>query len=80
MSTTNESHDTKATQIANTTRLDESLQPKSDKDRTVKPKDYVFMWIGDGVNIGNMTLGASVIVAGMATVNVFQTSILEPIS
>ena len=31
------------------------------------------MWIGDGVNLGNMTLGASVIVAGVATLNIFQT-------
>lgn len=54
-------------------RLDESLHPKNDKDRTVKPKEYVFMWIGDGVNLGNMTLGASVIVAGIATLNIFQT-------
>ena len=53
--------------------LDESLHPKADKDRTVKPKDYIFMWMGDGVNLGNMTLGASVIVAGVATLNIFQT-------
>ena len=58
---------------SNATGLDESLHPKTDKDRTVKPKDYIFMWIGDGVNLGNMTLGASVIVAGVATLNVFQT-------
>ena len=73
MSTVNESYDTAVTQIENTSRLDKSLHPKSDKDRTVKPKDYVFMWIGDGVNLGNMTLGASVIVAGVATLNIFQT-------
>ena len=73
MSTTNESYDTKVTQIEHATGLDESLHPKSDKDRTVKPKDYIFMWMGDGVNLGNMTLGASVIVAGVATLNIFQT-------
>ena len=61
------------TQSENGTKLDESLHPKSDKDRTVKPKDYIFMWIGDGVNLGNMTLGASVIVAGVATLNIIQT-------
>ncbi|WP_246197474.1 NCS1 family transporter [Cytobacillus depressus] len=53
--------------------MDESLHPKSDQDRTVKPRDYIFMWIGDGVNIGNMTLGASVIVAGVAKLNIYQT-------
>ena len=73
MSTANESYDTNATQIDHATGLDESLHPKADKDRTVKPKDYIFMWMGDGVNLGNMTLGASVIVAGVATLNIFQT-------
>lgn len=68
MSTVNE-----PTQVEHISGLDESLHPKADKDRTVKPKDYVFMWLGDGVNIGNMTLGASVIVAGVATLNIFQT-------
>ncbi|MCG7345676.1 NCS1 family transporter [Sporosarcina sp. ACRSL] len=70
MSTNNASPDS---QIEHATGLDESLHPKTDKDRTVKPKDYIFMWIGDGVNLGNMTLGASVIVAGVATLNIFQT-------
>ena len=73
MTTTNEAYDTKATQIDHAAGLDESLHPKADKDRTVKPKDYIFMWMGDGVNLGNMTLGASVIVAGVATLNIFQT-------
>ncbi|WP_144511496.1 NCS1 family transporter [Bacillus sp. FJAT-22090] len=76
----NESFDTKETQIQHITKLDESLHPKSDKDRTVKPRDYVFMWMGDGVNIGNMTLGASVIVAGIATLNIFQTILAALIS
>lgn len=80
MSTVNDSHDTKAVQIEQTTTLDESLHPKSDSERTVKPKDYVFMWIGDGVNLGNMTLGASVIVAGVATLNIFQTILAALIS
>ncbi|MCP8967678.1 NCS1 family transporter [Ectobacillus ponti] len=60
-----------------------SLQPAVDLDATLKPRraeerkvgmlDYSFMWIGDGVNLGNMTLGASLIVAGSATLNLFQT-------
>ena len=53
--------------------VDESLIPKTEKDRTVGPLDYMFMWIGDGVNLGNMTLGASLVVAGIATMNMFQT-------
>lgn len=31
------------------------------------------MWIGDGINLGNMTLGASLVVAGLATMNIYQT-------
>ena len=33
----------------------------------------MFMWIGDGVNLGNMTLGASLVIAGTAVLNLFQT-------
>ncbi|WP_432360989.1 NCS1 family transporter [Sporosarcina sp. UB5] len=73
MATINESYDTKGIAIEHSSSLDESLYPKSEKDRTVKPRDYIFMWIGDGVNLGNMTLGASVMVAGVATLNIFQT-------
>ncbi|WP_199484501.1 NCS1 family transporter [Peribacillus glennii] len=53
--------------------VDHSLKPITEKGRTVGKLDYVFMWIGDGVNLGNMTLGASLIVAGAATLNLFQT-------
>lgn len=52
---------------------DASLIPKTEESRTVSPLDYMFMWIGDGVNLGNMTLGSSLIVAGIATLNIFQT-------
>ncbi|WP_110928182.1 NCS1 family transporter [Bacillus massiliglaciei] len=55
------------------TGMDESLNPKKDQNRTVGSWNYTFMWIGDGVNLGNMTLGASLVVAGMATLNIFQT-------
>ncbi|AFQ44067.1 NCS1 family transporter [Desulfosporosinus meridiei] len=61
-----------ATQIQHT-GVDESLIPKTLEGRTVGPIDYMFMWIGDGVNLGNMTLGASLVVAGIATLNLFQT-------
>lgn len=53
--------------------MDPSLIPKTDADRTVGPLNYIFMWIGDGVNIGNITLGASLMVAGMAILNIYQT-------
>ncbi|RDU38216.1 allantoin permease [Neobacillus piezotolerans] len=71
MATTIESHDTK--EIERVAGVDESLYPKTAKGRTVSARDYIFMWIGDGVNLGNMTLGASVVVAGVATLNIFQT-------
>ena len=53
--------------------IDESLHPQQDEARKVGPIDYLFMWIGDGVNLGNMTLGAGLIVAGIATLNLIQT-------
>src|SRR5699024_5176795 len=34
---------------------------------------YMSLWVGDGVNMRNMTLGASVVVAGMAVLNIWQT-------
>src|SRR3954454_5496727 len=52
--------------------LDDSLKPKTKEGRTVNPLSYMFMWMGDGVNLGNMTLGDSVIVAGVATLNIWQ--------
>ncbi|MEC2075147.1 NCS1 family transporter [Metabacillus fastidiosus] len=59
--------------IDNAAHVDESLQPKTKEGRTVGPVAYAFMWIGDGVNLGNMTLGASLVVAGTAMLNIFQT-------
>lgn len=53
--------------------IDRSLLPKDNKDRTMNCFTYAFMWIGDGMNLGNMTLGASLVVAGVATMNIFQT-------
>ncbi len=53
--------------------IDESLLPQQESARKVGPIDYLFMWIGDGVNLGNMTLGAGLIVAGIATLNLIQT-------
>ena len=53
--------------------IDRSLLPKDNKDRTMNCFTYAFMWIGDGMNLGNMTLGASLVVAGVATMNILQT-------
>lgn len=64
-------HDINETDIHHA--VDESLQPKKNEARTVNPLSYMFMWVGDGVNLGNMTLGASLVVAGTATLNLFQT-------
>ena len=52
---------------------DESLKPNGPEDRTLGMLGYMSLWVGDGVNMGNMTLGASVVVAGMAVLNVWQT-------
>lgn len=73
MSKSAENFVTNDTQIEHAKGVDESLYPKSEKDRTVGPLAYMFMWIGDGVNLGNMTLGASLVVAGLATLNIIQT-------
>lgn len=62
------------------TGVDESLNPKKDGERKIGPMGYMFMWIGDGVNLGNMTLGASIVVAGIATLNILQTIIAALIS
>lgn len=53
--------------------IDNSLLPKDNKDRTMNCFTYAFMWIGDGMNLGNMTLGASLVVVGVATMNILQT-------
>ncbi|WP_027415706.1 NCS1 family transporter [Aneurinibacillus terranovensis] len=73
MSTRLESYHTIDTRIQHDTGVDESLNPKTEAGRMVGPLTYMFMWIGDGVNLGNMTLGASLVVAGTATLNIFQT-------
>jgi len=73
MSANSVSYATTETDLQHASGVDESLNPKTEAGRTVGPIDYVFMWIGDGVNLGNMTLGASLVVAGIATLNIFQT-------
>lgn len=73
MSTQLEKYDATYRQHLQKTDVNESLNPKTDGNRTIGPFNYIFMWIGDGVNIGNITLGASLFVAGIATLNIFQT-------
>lgn len=51
----------------------DSLKPNGPEDRTLGAAGYMSLWVGDGVNMGNMTLGASVVVAGMAVLNIWQT-------
>ncbi|XJZ28688.1 NCS1 family transporter [Bacillota bacterium Lsc_1132] len=73
MSINLESYTSNEAQIRQPASVDESLNPKREKERMVGPLSYMFMWIGDGVNLGNMTLGASLVTAGIATLNIFQT-------
>lgn len=70
----------KQTQLHEEISIDDSLKPKQESERTIGSVPYMFMWIGDGVNLGNMTLGASLIVAGVATLNVFQTFVAAMIA
>ncbi|WP_434749207.1 NCS1 family transporter [Paenibacillus amylolyticus] len=70
----------KQTQLHEEISIDDSLKPKQESERTIGAVPYMFMWIGDGVNLGNMTLGASLIVAGVATLNVFQTFVAAMIA
>lgn len=51
----------------------DSLRPLKPEDRKLGTFGYSALWVGDGVNMGNMTLGASVIAAGVATLNIWQT-------
>ncbi len=49
------------------------LRPRTDDERHVGQFSYMGMWLGDGFNIGNVTLGSSIVVAGVATLNLLQT-------
>ncbi|MCI2256975.1 NCS1 family transporter [Domibacillus sp. PGB-M46] len=80
MSTNTVRQTTEGVSIPYSTGIDESLKPKTKESRTVGPFSYMFMWIGDGVNLGNMTLGASLVVAGVATLNLLQTFLAAAIA
>src|SRR5699024_4397352 len=51
----------------------DSLKPNGPEDRTLGAFGYMSLWVGDGVNMRNMTLGASVGDAGMAVVHIYRT-------
>lgn len=58
----------------------DDLKPITNDQRTVGIFAYMSMWLGDGFNIGNITLGSSLVVAGTATMNLFQTLIAAGIA
>lgn len=66
-------------QQANQTVADD-LKPIADNDRRVGMLAYMAMWLGDGFNIGNITLGSSIVVAGVATMNLLQTMVASGIA
>lgn len=49
------------------------LKPKIEEQRHIGQLSYMAMWLGAGFNIGNVTLGSSIVVAGVASMNLFQT-------
>ncbi|MGY0275255.1 cytosine permease [Limosilactobacillus fermentum] len=53
--------------------ISEDLLPIKNEKRHVGPFAYMAMWLGDGFNIGNITVGSSLVVAGVATMNLLQT-------
>ncbi|WLV25256.1 NCS1 family transporter [Aciduricibacillus chroicocephali] len=58
----------------------EILRPTEKEDRHIGPLTFMSMWVSDGVNLGNMTLGASLLVAGAATLNMVQTFVAAGIA
>ncbi|MCH5463035.1 allantoin permease [Lactobacillus sp. LC28-10] len=58
----------------------EDLLPIPAEQRKVGVFAYMAMWLGDGFNIGNITLGSSIVVAGIATMNLLQTMVAAGIA
>lgn len=58
----------------------DDLKPIADNDRRVGMMAYMSMWLGDGFNIGNITLGSSIVVAGVVTMNLLQTMVASGIA
>lgn len=57
-----------------------TLAPIPAGARQLSGWSYVSMWLGDGFNIGNVTLGSSLVVAGVATLNLVQTLVAAAIA
>lgn len=69
---------TAARQVSQTVAPD--LKPIAGDQRKVGVLAYMAMWLGDGFNIGNITLGSSIVVAGVATMNLLQTMVAAGIA
>ncbi|UQS86918.1 NCS1 family transporter [Nicoliella spurrieriana] len=61
-------------------KIAEDLLPIKDEKRTIGKFAYMSMWLGDGFNIGNITLGSSIVVAGVATMNLLQTLVAAAVA
>jgi NCS1 family nucleobase:cation symporter-1 len=66
--------------INKNTAIAKELLPKTANDRSVGIFGYMSMWLGDGFNIGNITLGSSIVVAGVATTNLVQTAVAAAVA
>ncbi|MHA8262304.1 NCS1 family transporter [Lactobacillaceae bacterium Melli_B3] len=62
------------------TEIPTELMPIKDENRKIGKIAYMSMWLGDGFNIGNITLGSSIVVAGIATMNLLQTLLAAAIA
>ncbi len=58
----------------------DDLKPITTDQRHVGIFAYMSMWLGDGFNIGNITLGSSLVVAGTATMSLLQTLVAAGIA
>ena len=67
-------------EAAHESGLDTSLLPKPESERKLGRFAYMSLWLGDGVNLGNMTLGSSLVVAGVAMMNIYQTFVAAAIA
>ncbi|MGG3799623.1 NCS1 family transporter [Metabacillus fastidiosus] len=61
------------TEVLFASNIDESLKPTPQEHRVLSPKKFMVMWLGEGLNMGNITIGSSLFVAGVATLNFAQT-------
>ncbi|UQS86031.1 NCS1 family transporter (plasmid) [Nicoliella spurrieriana] len=60
--------------------IPDELLPIKDDQRKIGKLAYMSMWLGDGFNIGNITVGSSIVVAGVATMNLLQTVVAAAIA